>query len=292
MQKWKNLGNHNNHKKNKYKNGDTNILNLFFFIFYFRAYKVVSPNWIIDSKKAGKQLNWKNYRLIKNQSNQKELLFNGKREHNDNSSITPTSLTTVSKSISASTLTSASTHCNNNNINTNNNSTKNKYKLNQSIPQTNNNTKNSNLTNSYNKNNNASINIIQQQSTHPSNLNNEPSTSIIKLQQQGIENNLANRDSYSNINIWDRNHSSMHPDFIKNYYKSSRLHYLSAMREELKDIVRKAEHQQSNLKSSYSNNSNSSKEGLQSYIMHVDFDCFFTSVGIKDRPELKDQPVI
>ncbi|CAO3632949.1 unnamed protein product [Cunninghamella blakesleeana] len=255
-------------------------------IVYFRAYKVVRPDWIIDSKKAGKQLNWKDYRLIKNLSNQKELTFRAKKEYEDNNSTGTMSLTKVNDS------TSISIPCNNSNNNDNNNNANNNNNLNQNIPPHIKN-KNYNSTNPNDKKNTEYINIAQQ-STHPHNSGNKPTTLLIK-EQQKIENSSINKDSSSIMNNWERNHTSTHPGFIKNYYKSSRLHYLSAMREELKNIVRKAEQhhqqQQCKLKSSYDDCSNDSKEGLQYYIMHVDFDCFFTSVGIKDRPELKDQPV-
>ncbi|RCI04793.1 deoxycytidyl transferase, partial [Rhizopus stolonifer] len=69
-------------------------------------------------------------------------------------------------------------------------------------------------------------------------------------------------------------------EFIKQYYESSRLHYLSTWKSEAKDIVDKM-HQKYSLKN---------PTALCPH-RHVDFDCFFASVGIKDRPHLVHVPV-
>lgn len=42
-------------------------------------------------------------------------------------------------------------------------------------------------------------------------------------------------------NEWNRRNTTTNPDFIQRYYKSSRLHYLSTWKAELKEIVRKME---------------------------------------------------
>jgi DNA repair protein REV1 len=89
-------------------------------------------------------------------------------------------------------------------------------------------------------------------------------------------------------NPWNRDNSTTNPDFIKKYYKSSRLHHLSTWKAELKDIVRKAKEQQA---SSISTAATLKKGNTRRLVMHVDFDCFFASVGIKSRPELSNSPV-
>ncbi|CAO3600375.1 unnamed protein product [Absidia cylindrospora] len=90
-------------------------------------------------------------------------------------------------------------------------------------------------------------------------------------------------------NPWNRNNSSTNPDFIKKYYQSSRLHHLSSWKAELKDIVRKAKEQQP--VSTRRQPVSTKRDNTHRLVMHVDFDCFFASVGIKSRPELAKLPV-
>ncbi|KAI8980544.1 hypothetical protein BDB01DRAFT_234843 [Pilobolus umbonatus] len=87
-------------------------------------------------------------------------------------------------------------------------------------------------------------------------------------------------------NDWAKQVSTVNPDFIHRYYETSRLHHLSAWKAELKDVVLR-------LKEKYPNKMTGKKRkrDSRSVIMHIDFDCFFASVGIKDRPHLKDRPV-
>jgi DNA repair protein REV1 len=75
----------------------------------------------------------------------------------------------------------------------------------------------------------------------------------------------------------------VNPEFIKRYYETSRLHYLSTWKGELKEIVEKLEQKYPK--------SSSSKRSTRRIVMHIDFDCFFASVGIKDRSWLKNKPV-
>ncbi|KAL9545604.1 hypothetical protein MBANPS3_007072 [Mucor bainieri] len=92
-------------------------------------------------------------------------------------------------------------------------------------------------------------------------------------------------------NDWARKISTVNPTFIKRYYETSRLHYLSTWKAELKSIVEQLEEK---YKSDASMLGRKRKRLSASYtrvVMHVDFDCFFASVGIKDRPHLKELPV-
>ena len=111
--------------------------------------------------------------------------------------------------------------------------------------------------------------------------------------------------------------------FIENFYQKSRLHHLSTWKAELKALVREVAkrdfvsgpgtvHREIQPTSSESVKSNSSTPSLPSVdpkkflgltdkqprrfrqdkiIFHADFDCFFASVGILDRPHLRDKPV-
>lgn len=75
------------------------------------------------------------------------------------------------------------------------------------------------------------------------------------------------------------------PNFLQTYYQSSRLHHLSVWREELKRFACELMRQKS--ASSIEKNYRG-----RDFILHVDMDCFFASVSLIDRPELRDQPVV
>ncbi|ORE05133.1 DNA repair protein [Rhizopus microsporus var. microsporus] len=80
---------------------------------------------------------------------------------------------------------------------------------------------------------------------------------------------------------WTKQTSTTNTGFIQRYYETSRLHHLSTWKAELKDMI-----------GSMANKGDRKRQKKPfRIIMHVDFDCFFASVGIKDRPHLKDKPV-
>lgn len=118
--------------------------------------------------------------------------------------------------------------------------------------------------------------------------------------------------------------------FINSYYQHSRLHHLSMWKAELKDLVAKAQERYENevdeIQANESNGDNDPANGRQMghgvsmkgaelhkmwdmsspnrkgkgpavsvvdrVYMHCDFDCFFVSVGLLDRPELRGKPVV
>ncbi|KAJ3303551.1 deoxycytidyl transferase [Kappamyces sp. JEL0829] len=86
---------------------------------------------------------------------------------------------------------------------------------------------------------------------------------------------------YTNENI--RAQICTAPGFLERYFSSSRLHHLSTWKGELIDFV--AGEMQSR-------NMTAKKRGKDAVIMHVDMDCFFASVALRHRPELRDRPVV
>ncbi|PBK98552.1 DNA repair protein [Armillaria gallica] len=117
---------------------------------------------------------------------------------------------------------------------------------------------------------------------------------------------------------WRNAHTSVAPDFIEGYYKNSRLHHLSTWKAELKNLVKEAQE-----RAEAGNNAarvgleedpgmaggvsmrgaefvmrSPSKKGKgraeldERVIMHCDFDCFFVSAGLINRPQLRGKPVV
>nr|CAB3265528.1 DNA repair protein REV1-like [Phallusia mammillata] len=88
-------------------------------------------------------------------------------------------------------------------------------------------------------------------------------------------------------------------NFLSDFYKHSRLHFLSTWKTELADFVRSLVNNPLELSGlqkleQLSKNSKACSYSLASNercIMHVDMDCFFVSVGLISRPHLIGQPV-
>ncbi|KAI8576142.1 hypothetical protein K450DRAFT_258213 [Umbelopsis ramanniana AG] len=196
----------------------------------FSAYKVVLPEWIMDSVEAKVLLPWQNYRLNSPvEVHQKELSF-------QTQTLSSSSNPTVDSHNKSSHLPPAS-----------------------SIP----------------KEESKKANELP-----PQYLARSPKGKEV-AQITGSELNLSLLS-----NDWARKNSSINPEFLDKYYTTSRLHYLSMWKAELKSIVTK-------LRIRHSSQSQRRKmpRTENSKIMHIDFDCFFASVGIRDRPHLQEKPV-
>ncbi|KAI8331007.1 hypothetical protein BC941DRAFT_163223 [Chlamydoabsidia padenii] len=232
----------------------------------FRSYKVVKPSWITDSIKEGQVLPWTNYRVINKEGAQKELRFG----HHQNAKLPPT-LNTPPLPINDLQHHAPRPRLGSSSTKTTSPRLPLSLQLHQSssTPATHSNA------------------LIEPQSIQMEKLV-QHTTNMQQQQHQQPDGKELNMALLSNS--WNRDNSTTNPDFIKKYYKSSRLHHLSTWKAELKDIVRKAKEQQQQT-SSHRSSITLKKKNTRRLVMHVDFDCFFASVGIKSRPELVDSPV-
>lgn len=75
------------------------------------------------------------------------------------------------------------------------------------------------------------------------------------------------------------------PNFVQNFYKSSRLHHLSTWREDLKQYAKEL------MQAKADEAEGDAPEFHPQWIMHIDMDCFFASVNTRNRPDLDGKPV-
>lgn len=104
----------------------------------------------------------------------------------------------------------------------------------------------------------------------------------------------AQHDARLNDQEWIAAHTAIAPDFLEGYYQQSRLHHLSTWRSELlervgKLLAEKKAKQAAAAGGMQKKLRGDAKDGRT--IMHVDFDCFFTTASLLSRPDLKGKPV-
>ncbi|KAG8966336.1 deoxycytidyl transferase [Tulasnella sp. 419] len=101
---------------------------------------------------------------------------------------------------------------------------------------------------------------------------------------------------------WRRDHTSASADYAESYFQHSRLHHLSAWKAELREVVKEArENAEKKAHSAEIDGhgdipmdilSPKGAEPNQRVIMHCDFDSFFVAAGLTGRPHLKGKPVV
>ncbi|CAI9101949.1 OLC1v1000122C2 [Oldenlandia corymbosa var. corymbosa] len=107
-----------------------------------------------------------------------------------------------------------------------------------------------------------------------------------------FDNSVANPVTVDSLNAKttepaSRGHSTLSDaNFVENYFKFSRLHFIGTWRNRYRKRFPNS-HDCSKDKNSSHNGSVSQR----STIIHVDMDCFFVAVVIRNRPDLKDKPV-
>lgn len=85
-----------------------------------------------------------------------------------------------------------------------------------------------------------------------------------------------------------RKSTVVHPGFLEQYYRESRLHHLSTWKAELKSQLQAlAAEKRPSQKARQKR-----LQGTRRYILHVDFDSFFAAVSLKKLPEYQEKPAV
>ena len=135
-------------------------------------------------------------------------------------------------------------------------------------------------------------------STNSGELNLEP-LALDRHPQESI--NLANCDGTSSSktvehssNVVSKRVKAYKPskgaDFVSEFFTHSRLHYLSTWSTELKQFTARMV-DRIHPKYPRLDSSQSLRSQNQRAVVHIDLDCFFVSVSIRDKPHLKGKPV-
>ncbi|PIN17326.1 Translesion DNA polymerase - REV1 deoxycytidyl transferase [Handroanthus impetiginosus] len=111
----------------------------------------------------------------------------------------------------------------------------------------------------------------------------------VSLCSNSMENHNTNEASSSRISLPpDKRPSTLgDPNFVENYFKSSRLHFIGTWRSRYRKRF-------PGMSSEYRYKSSSLNDAVaneKTAIIHMDMDCFFVSVVVRNRPELFGKPV-
>ncbi|CAD6917748.1 unnamed protein product [Tilletia controversa] len=88
---------------------------------------------------------------------------------------------------------------------------------------------------------------------------------------------------------WREANTATSASFLSGYFAKSRLHHLSTWKSQLQDIVAQALREEDNGRE---RGSPHLPPETPRVLMHIDFDSFFVTVGLRKRPELKGKPVV
>ncbi|XP_017104070.2 DNA repair protein Rev1 isoform X1 [Drosophila bipectinata] len=122
---------------------------------------------------------------------------------------------------------------------------------------------------------------------------------ILKELQQAVAASPEKEAKITNLSTTSNtSHNAMtavDPGFLSEFYKNSRLHHIATLGAGFKQYVCELRQAQGSkgfpkrqdLKSLLK----STKVGSMRYVMHIDMDCFFVSVGLRSHPELRGLPV-
>ncbi|XP_016959772.1 DNA repair protein Rev1 [Drosophila biarmipes] len=107
------------------------------------------------------------------------------------------------------------------------------------------------------------------------------------------ETKITNLSNTSNTSTVAR--TAADPNFLSEFYKNSRLHHIATLGAGFKQYVcqLRQDHGAKGFpkRQLLQSLEKSSRIGSERYVMHIDMDCFFVSVGLRSRPELRGQPI-
>jgi DNA repair protein REV1 len=124
------------------------------------------------------------------------------------------------------------------------------------------------------------------------------SSELVQVTKTSGEN--SNAASVSTTDVAERKQSlnATEPDFLSEFYSHSRLHHISTMGALFKQYVTQLREQsdgrfpgQERLQEWGRRSNSSYNVSSEKVIMHIDMDCFFVSVGLRDRPHLRGLPL-
>ncbi|ALC43278.1 Rev1 [Drosophila busckii] len=125
---------------------------------------------------------------------------------------------------------------------------------------------------------------------------------ILKELQQAVATSPEQKNSskLNNISANNNSHSArtaVDPAFLSEFYKNSRLHHIATLGSGFKQYV-------CELRQAHGNGTFKKRAELREalprdvaytsgkrYVMHIDMDCFFVSVGLRNHPELRGLPI-
>lgn len=100
---------------------------------------------------------------------------------------------------------------------------------------------------------------------------------------------LVNQNQQNDREAKDSEHD---PNFVSNFFKQSRLHFIGSWRLRHKDIIRKLfQNKSSHLKTDRQKDRGSSAGVIIRKILHIDMDCFFAAVAIREEPQLQGKAI-
>ncbi|KAF9801737.1 hypothetical protein SFRURICE_014891 [Spodoptera frugiperda] len=224
--------------------------------------KVVKPEWITDSIASNRLLDYRDYLLYKNSRTQRQLNFK-KVLKNDNSSLSET------KNFNCEAV--------------------------SLFP--------NEIQNTFLGENNLDDITMHKNETESKPIPNDPipSTSNMVLLEKSKENNISvdlNQHKPSTVAK-----TAADPNFISEFYNNSRLHHISQLgacfkqhvndlRENSNFLFPARDDLKKSILAKYDyNNFSQLKFEKNKVIMHIDMDCFFVSVGLRNRPDLRGKPI-
>ncbi|KAK7603882.1 hypothetical protein V9T40_004155 [Parthenolecanium corni] len=125
-----------------------------------------------------------------------------------------------------------------------------------------------------------------------------PSTSSASTSTE-IINAVSPSKVEKKLNPSPKRKTAVDDNFLDEFYSNSRLHHISTLSATFKQYINELRIKRSHqftarefLKNLKLNTPNMEEyQPVQCCIMHIDMDCFFVSVGLRNRPELKEFPV-